>query len=189
MAIFLFQPHVAGPQGNITTPDVAIDRVFVNGTPKPLNDLTSEICHQVESADTAVAAYAVTALGGGALLSPAIILSSGRIVVARKAWRLNNLDGHVGAVTLNGEALNRIGLPADAITQAGGDDDTLPRGYMVMQTGEPMTDQAELKDSKRDRALDLKVILEDVGSDRWGPDRPKPRYAIGPTKKEIPHFI
>ncbi|SVA28336.1 uncharacterized protein METZ01_LOCUS81190, partial [marine metagenome] len=47
MAIFLFQPHVAGPQGNITTPDVAIDRVFVNGTPKPLNDLTSEICHQV----------------------------------------------------------------------------------------------------------------------------------------------
>jgi len=189
MAFFLFKPHVAGPQGNITTPDIAIDRLFVNGAPKPLNDLTSEISHQVEGEDTAVAAYAVTALGGGALLSPAIVLSSGLLVVARKAWRLNNLDGTIGAVTLNGEALDRVGLPADAIVQAGGDGDALPRGYMVMRTGGPTTDQAELKDAARDRALDLKVILEDVGDDRWGPDRPKPRYAIGPTMKEIPHFI
>ncbi len=161
----------------------------MNGAPKPLNVLTSEISNQVEGADTAVAAYAVTALGGGTLLSPTIYLSSGRLVVARKAWRLKNLDGHIGDVMLNGEALNRIGLPADAIVQAGGEGDTLPRGCMVIRTGKPTTVQAELTDSKLDRTLDLKVILEDVGDDRWGPDRPKPRYSVGPTMKDVTHFI
>ncbi len=69
----------------------------------------------MEGADTAVAAYAVTALGGGTLLSPTIYLSSGRLVVARKAWRLKNLDGHIGDVMLNGEALNaEVALTCDS---------------------------------------------------------------------------
>ena len=48
MSLFLYKPHVEGPEGNVTTPDIVIDRVFVGSTPTPLTVLTTELYHQAE---------------------------------------------------------------------------------------------------------------------------------------------
>ena len=188
MALFLFKPHVIGPENNITTPDIIIDRLFVDGLFKPLGNLTSELAHQVVDGEQIVAAYAVTALGGGALISPALCFSD-TVVVARNAWRLNNLDGHIDSVTLNGTDLSDLTLPSAMIEAAGGTSDTLPRGFMLICRGASLENRAELADGTLGRNLSHKLILTDVNEDRWGDVRPKPRYSIGPTQKEIPHFI
>ena len=189
MSFFLFKPHVIGPEGKVTSPDVIVDRVFVNGAVCSVALLTSEIWQQVGSDETATAAYAVAALGGGALISPALMLGCGIILVARKAWRLNNLDGHIGDVTLNGARMSTTGLPSEAIKAAGGRGDALPRGYMLLKTTGDNTTRADLADPVLARALTHRVVFEAIDHDRWGTARPRPRYSVGPTKKDVPHFI
>lgn len=189
MSFFLFKPHVVGPEGSITTPDIMVDRVYLNGDLRSVNSLSSDCWQQVDAGVAAQAAYAITALGGGALIAPALVLQDGPVVVARKAWRLNNLDGHVGDVTLNGTRLADLDLPATIIERAGGAGDTLPRGYMVLCTKPGDTREAELADPVRRRSLSHRVVFEPVEEDRWGADRPKPRYSVGPTQKDVQHFI
>ena len=92
MSLFLYKPHVEGPKGAITSPDIVVDRVFVDGVVKPVNFLCSGTHQQIEDGETCRPAYAVTAIGGGALISPAVLVGEGRICVARMAWRLANLD-------------------------------------------------------------------------------------------------
>ena len=186
--LFLYKPHIAGPKGDVTSPDVIVDCLFVDGARRPLAMLTSEAWLQV-SGETAQAAYAVTALGGGALLSPASVLSSGLVVVSRGAWRLNNLDRHVGQVTLNGTPLAKVGLPEAAIEAAGGSGDVLSRGFMLVQTTPGATRQVVLDDPVLGRRLTLRIVTEDVAQDRWGDARPRPRYSVGPTQKEVDHYI
>ncbi len=188
MSLFLLKPHVAGPEGNITTPDIVVDRVFVDGAAVPVSRVTHECWQQAESGASARAGYAIMALGGGALILPVLVLSAGPVVVARKAWRLNNLDGHVGSVTLNGTALADIELPAAVIEAGGGVEDALPRGYLLVKTAAEATD-ATLADPKLGRALTHRVILQPVDEDRWGDARPRPRYSVGPTQKDVQHFI
>jgi len=189
MSLFLFKPHVTGPEGNITTPDIVVDRLFVDGDLRPLGLLGSDLWLQAAADETARAGYAVIALGGGALISPALVLGSGPVVVTRKAWRLNNLDGHIGEVTLNSVTLASVGLPAAIIQAAGGTGDALPRGYMLVQTAAGDTRNADLADSALGRELTHRVVFEPVDRDRWGDARPKPRYSVGPMMKEVPHFI
>ena len=189
MSLFLYKPHVEGPEGNITTPDIVIDRVFVGGTPTPLTVLTTELYHQVEQGEEANSRYALTALGGGALISPAVRLASGSIVLARKAWRLKNLAGHLDAVALNGQSLGEVGLPSELISENGGSGEVLPRGFLVVCENAVPGNRATLWDGKLGRSLDHQVVLEDVTADRWGGRRPDPRYSVGPTKREVPHFI
>ena len=189
MSLFLFRPHVEGPEGNITTPDVVIDRVFVNGAPKSINLVSTESYHQVDESEFALPAYGITALGGGALISPVVILGSGRICLARMAWRLNNLNGNVGAVTLNGQSLAALRSPADLIEAAGGEGDTLPRGYLLICVAGEADTQATLVDPTRKRELRHRLKLSLISDDRWGGTRPMPRYSVGPMMKEIPHFI
>lgn len=188
MVLFLYKPHVTGPEGNITTPDIVIDRLFVDGKVKSLGGLTTELAHQVDGDQSPFAAYAITALGGGALISPALCIGD-TVTVARSAWRLNNLDEHIGSVTLNGRSLTVVGLPSQVIEVAGGSGDTLPRGYMLVCQSGTSENRAELRDDTKDRSLAHRLFLSDVNADRWGDSRPKPRYSIGPTQKEIPHFI
>jgi hypothetical protein len=188
MALFLYKPHVAGPEGNITTPDIVIDRLFVDGKVKPLGGLTIELAHEVDGDQSPRAGYAITALGGGALISPALCLGD-TVAVARSAWRVNNLDGHIGAVSLNGTPLSEVGLPSQVIEAAGGSSDTLPRGYMLICQSGFSDNRAELLDNAKNRSLIHRLFLSDVNADRWGESRPKPRYSVGPTQKEIPHFI
>ena len=187
--MFLLKPHVVGPEGNITSPDVIVDALFVDGTARPLGLLTHEAWQQATPDLTVQPGYGLMALGGGALILPASVLSSGLVIAARAAWRLENLDAHIGSVTLNATPLAEIALPAHVIEAAGGTGDTLPRGYLLIQTHSVSSEDAVLQDPNMDRSLTQKVHLTALTEDRWGAARPKPRYSVGPTQKEVPHFI
>lgn len=189
MSLFLLKPHVTGPEGKITSPDVIVDRMFMDGVLSPVAALTHEPWQQTVKGETGKAAYAIMALGGGALILPAVVIGPGTVVVSRGAWRLNNLDSHVGDVTLNGTTLSDIGLPSSEIDAVGGAGDTLPRGYLLVHTANGQTLNAELSDPQTGRVLSHKVVLEDMASDPWTDARPKPRYSVGPTMKDVPHYI
>ncbi len=189
MSLFLFKPHVTGVEGQVTSPDIIVDQVLVDGAMHPISILTSEAWQQVNGDVAGRAGYAVMALGGGALIGPALVLAPGPVVVARKAWRLNNLDDHIGEVTLNGTPLAEFGLPNAAIEAAGGSGDALPRGYMLIVTLDGDARQVDLTDPKLGRSLTHKVVFEDMHQDRWGDARPRPRYSVGPTQKDVTHYI
>ena len=180
---------MVGPEGNVTTPDVIVDRLFVNGEPAQVSLVTHEVWQQTHAGETAAAAYGIMALGGGALLMPALVLGSGTVVAARSAWRLQNLDGHIGSAELNGRRLSEIGLPASTIESVGGTGDALPRGFLLIRTASGSARSAELTDPVLGRTLKHRVVLESVDQDRWGSGRPAPRYSVGPTQREIPHYI
>jgi len=189
MPLFLLKPHVIGAGDDITTPDVIIDRMFIDGSSVPVNFLTHEIWQQVVRGTTARAAYGLMALGGGALILPVLVLDSGTVIPSRMSWRLNNLDGHICKVTLNGLSLEEIGLPRIEIETNGGNGDALPRGYFLVRTRRGKFEEAELADPKSGRVLNHRVVFEFTDHDRWGDDRPRPRYSIGPTGKELRHYI
>ena len=189
MSLFLLKPHVTGPEGQITSPDVIVDRMFVDGALSPVNALTHEAWQQAASDETGKPAYGIMAIGGGALILPVVVLGSGAVIASRKAWRLNNLDAHVGDILLNGTALSTVGLPAHDIEAMGGSGDTLPRGYLLVRTMPVEALNAELSDPQTGRTLSHKVVLEDMASDPWADARPKPRYSVGPTMKDVPHYI
>ena len=92
-------------------------------------------------------------------------------------------------MTLNGVALAEVGLPSDLVATAGGTDDALPRGYLLVKTMQGTTADAQLADPETGRVLDLKLHVVPLKSDRWGDARPSPRYSVGPTQKEVQHFI
>ncbi len=189
MSLFLFKPHVEGPEGAITTPDIVIDRVFVDDAVKPVNFLCNGTHQQIEDGEACRPAYAVTAVGGGALISPAVLIGAARICVARLAWRLVNLDETIGSVTLNGHRLDSLRLPGDLIAAAGGEGDTLPRGYQLLCTLPEGASEALLEDAGRGRSLKHRITTVPVDEDRWGDRRPKPRYSVGPMMKDVQHFI
>lgn len=188
MTFFLFKPHVEGPKGDITSPDIMIDRVFVDGELGSVNLLTDTIYHHTISSK-AKPAFAITALGGGALIAPVVVLDSGLICLARKAWRLNNLEGHLASVSLNGEPLETLAKPNKIIATAGGEGDAMPRGYMLICTTSNESMTCELFDSVLNRNLSHKVIAEFPFKDRWGELRPNARYSVGPTNEKVHHYI
>ena len=187
--MFLLKPHVAGPGGQVTTPDVIVDYLEVDGERRPLRFLTHECWQQADKDTAARPAYCVMALGGGALILPGSVLSNGFVVVARQAWRLGNLDGHAGDVTLNGTPFRDLGLPADMIEAAGGTGDALPRGFLLVRTAAATGITAVLSDRVLGRKLSHRLHLDSLDRDRWGDARPRPRYSVGPTQKEVPHYI
>ncbi len=189
MSFFLLKPHITGPEGNITSPDIMVDQLFVDAAQASVDHVTHGIWRQVGSGDAARAAFAIMALGGGAIILPALVLASGPVVVARKAWRLANIEPHIQQVELNGTQLDNLQLPATMIANAGGTGDALGRGLMLVQTHGEDTRNAVLHDPVLGRRLDHRVVFEPAEEDRWGKDRPVPRYSVGPTQKEVPHFI
>ncbi len=186
--LFLYKPHVTGPEGDVTSPDIVVDYLVVDGAKRPLSSLTMEAWQQVADGE-AQAAYALMALGGGALILPAVVLQSGLVVASRTAWRLNNLYGHIGQVTLNNVPLAEIGLPADTIAAAGGAGDALPRGLMLVRRAPGAAWDAVLDDPVKGRRLSHRVVPEGLHDDRWGDARPRPRYSVGPTQKDVTHYI
>ncbi|MDE0697616.1 MAG: hypothetical protein OXH76_17485 [Boseongicola sp.] len=187
--MFILKPHVTGPAGQITTPDIVVDCLLVDGTRRSLGLLTHDCWQEIGARASARPAYALMALGGGALILPALVISNGLVVAARAAWRLNNLDGHVGDVMLNGIALSDLEPPSDLVAAAGGAEDALPRGFMLVRTLEAAATEVILADPALGRELRHTVHLQSLEADRWGDARPKPRYSVGPTQKEVPHFI
>lgn len=189
MTMFLYKPHVVGPEGAVTSPDVIVDHAFIDDARLPLAQLTMAAWLQTANEETARAAYAVMALGGGALLVPAVVLGDHTVSIARMVWRLNNLDGRIGQVTLNGKPINDVGLPVDMITAIGGESDVVPRGFLLIRTSDHLSWNATLIDAAGDRKLHHKVHSVPISEDRWGDARARPRYSIGPTKRDITHYI
>ena len=190
MALFLFRPHIENDKGQVTTPDVVVDRVYLDGGWKPVGLLSSELFHQAES-EEARSAYAVTALGGGAIISPMVVLGTGVMVAGRTAWRLSSLGDRIGGLTLNGTSVDRLVPPASLVENAGGADGVLPRGVMAVCAGPP-GETAELQCNDADgrpHSISCAVELEHPGADRWEGSAPPPRYSVGPTQKDVPHFI
>ena len=115
MSHFLFKPHIEGPKGLITTPDVIIDRLFVSVdsdlTPTSTSLLTSVYSQQSSKSERVAPLYALTSLGAGIIISPGATLSNGPINIARKGWRLNNLAGHTEGIMLNDTALTDLSTP------------------------------------------------------------------------------
>jgi len=196
MSYFLFKPHIEGPKGLITTPDVIIDRLFVcvdsELTPISTSLLTSAYSQQSSKSQRVAPLYALTSLGAGIIISPGAKLANGPINIARKGWRLNNLAGHTERIMLNETALTDLSTPEILINQISGCDDRMPRGLMVVCLGSwkqaKKTFAVELVDSTLGRTLKHQLIFEDVSIDRWK-YRPVPRYSIGPTQRDIKHYI
>ena len=191
MALFLFRPHIENDKGEVTTPDVVIDRVYLDNGWKPVGLLSSELCHQAGSGQEARSAYAVTALGGGAIICPMVVLETGVMVAGRLAWRLSSLAAGTGGLTLNGASVDSLASPASLIESAGGADGVLPRGVMAVCTG-PRGEAAELRFSGADgspKSIACAVELERLGADRWEGSAPPPRYSVGPTQRDVPHFV
>lgn len=191
MALFLFRPHIENDKGQITTPDVVVDRVYLDDGWRPVGLLSSELSHQAGSAAEARSAYAVTALGGGAIISPMVVLGTGIMVAARTAWRLSSITDRSGELALNGTGVDSLISPARLIERAGGANGTLPRGVMAVCIGSH-GETAELRFSDADgdpRSISCTVDLELPGADRWERSAPRPRYSVGPTQKDVPHFI
>lgn len=189
MSLFLFKPHVTGPNDQVTSPDVVIDSLQVDGRPRSVNVLTGETYLQSESDETGRAGYVLTALGGGALIGPALVLSSGRVCIARQAWRLKNLADFGADLTLNGTRLSDLVPPAQMIAAAGGEEDALPRGLQLVCTIDGDTETAVLEDAQRGRRLRHRLVIAPLDHDRWQGARPRPRYSVGPMMKEVDHYI
>ena len=187
--MFLLKPHVTGLEGQVTTPDVVVDCLLVDGKMRSLGLLTHNCWQEVGANAFSRPAYALMALGGGALILPAHVISNGLVIAARAAWRLSNLDDHVAEVTLNGVPLADLELPSDMVADVGGAEDALPRGYMLVRTIEAEATEVTLADPALGRELRNAVHLKLLDADRWGDARPRPRYSVGPTQKEVPHFI
>ena len=68
--MFLLKPHVTGAEGQVTSPDVIVDRLVVDGAPRSLALLTHNAWHETD--ETAEAGYGIMALGGGALILPVL---------------------------------------------------------------------------------------------------------------------
>ena len=185
--LFLYKPHVTGAEGQVTSPDVIVDRAFVDETQVSLGRLTQESWVQSADGVTGRAGYGVMALGGGALILPVVILSDGTVSLSRKAWRLHAVQERAGPLALNGTSLTQVGPPEQVVEAVGGSGDALPRGYLAVQTAEAETWRATLQSG--DDTLTHEVHPEPLGQDRWGDARPRPRYSVGPTQRDVTHYI
>lgn len=215
MAHFLYKPHVTGPENNITTPDLLIDRavVHVDGDRHylPVHRLCADAEMQViDGAMTATPAYALIGAGGGALISMAAILKSkghpllaADVVVARAAWRLRNLADHVGNLQLlidSGAEAESVSLstaeqPGDFLRKSDDGEPVCPRGvigiFAATRAAVTATSPAQLRirlsDDALERNLSHSLGLIPVSADRWA-ERPLPRYAVGPVG-DVQHYI
>lgn len=186
MSLFLYKPHVEGPTGAVTTPDILIDRLLAGGAPVPVGRLSADPSQQVTQGETGAPGLVLVAAGAGTLLAPALALGDGRVVLGRAAWRLRALDP--AALRLAGAALPE---PVAAMLAAGGGEgDMLPRGVAVLSTAAPapLGPVCEVVLEAGAAAIRLVVWAESLEQDSRAP-RPLPRYSVGPTRTDVTHYV
>ncbi|MEO0997544.1 MAG: hypothetical protein AAFX58_08495 [Pseudomonadota bacterium] len=212
MTHLLFKPHVVNGSGAITTPDILLDKVFVNGpdgaTPLPVHRVQCATALQVDSpAVLLTPAFALAAAGGGALLGIALLIRNrdepaGRpdALLCRQAWRLRHDGRSAGDVELrlsvehHSETI-RLGdsVQARSFLRQADAGWELARGVLCLCTPsiEPVVTDApasvRLTLANPDRDLRFVSELVPVTADRWD-ERPWPRYSTGPAG-DVEHYI
>lgn len=103
MAHTLYKPHVIGPEGSITTPDLLLDSVSVNWEHKPfrlsIHRLITHRCLQLGTAPhLALPGFALVASGGGTIVAPVTLIycPQGPMELA---------DAVIGRIAVRGRAL------------------------------------------------------------------------------------
>ena len=106
MAHMLYKPHVIGPEGLVTTPDLLLDSISVNGMQTtfalPVHRLlTLHSLQLVTAAHFLLPGYALVACGGGTIMAPVILIycpegpvELAEVVMGRFAVRCRALDRH-----------------------------------------------------------------------------------------------
>lgn len=212
MTFFLFKPHIVAPTGDITTPDLLIDRVYVSQSgdfaPASVNSLSSEIEVSVDQMPTKLEPMvALISAGGGTIVSPAIRVidpACADVVIdvrlARSGWRLDRLGGEADevAVKLSDDEIGTLDIQAmiDQVRAfSGRNDQTIGRGVCILSTLSSSLEiertgylnlAYDLKPLKR--SLVHKLALSNRVEDEWG-ERPMPRYTVGPQHDGVKHYI
>ena len=215
MTHILFRPHVAGGENQITTPDVVIDRLAVefDGTSRyaPVQRVTTRVAVQALPGDlTLVPAYALIAAGGGVLVGLAALVhgcddrpDTADVLLARSAWRLRSLAPHFRSLEMSIDAddsssqvqVSELAQPSDLFSRDADSELVLPRGVAIVcgatalarTIRAPTTFTNRLSDEKLGRHLAHSVELRSVDDEPW-PERPLPRYAVGPVG-DVKHYI
>lgn len=180
---FLYKPHVYGPENNVTTPDILIDKAYaavgsgdaVQISRIAVSKLSSQVELEVDAGELSVTpAYILIALGGGILLSVGAQVhgkadgeASSTMLITRHAWRLRNVLDHAGTLELavlegpvtNARPLGKISVnempkPAEVVGRVSYDAEALPRGTMVFCPASKLSQTVGVPTS-------LEMILED----------------------------
>ncbi|MEM1261653.1 MAG: hypothetical protein AAGH76_04620 [Pseudomonadota bacterium] len=210
MSHLLLRPHVANANRDITSPDVLIDRVWVdqNGskTYLPIQRLSQKDGLQMPAGPMTVTAAGLwTAAGGGPVFTIAVglrphgaPLQMADFIVSRGAWRWRNVIEHWSSCRLSvvGTQTEQFTLSTEQIPAAIDEpSSTLPRSVALLTelaersfdgTG---THRIEIRLSDPATGLELTqgVMVHTLGDDD-GSDRLAPRYAVGPAV-EVEHYI
>ena len=215
MPHFLYRPHITGPENNVTTPDVMVDRVsLLNDEEKcfvPVHRLSSSTELQSVTDNAAITpTYALIACGGGVILGLGCLvgesgdpLRTADLLMSRSAWRLSNVirhfkSLHIDVSTRGGDStvpLSDLPKSVDLVSQIAGNELALPRGIMLLiaessstkVVSVPAKVDLQLVDDRLNRHLKQSIDLVSTASDPW-PERPLPRYTVGPVG-EVKHYI
>lgn len=214
MTYRLYKPHVTNADGDVTTPDLMVDRVeiYVAGsmTLMPVHRLTPDVELQTPAGNLNVTpAIVLISAGGGSLLSVAAIvrpcdcsLYSADVLISRTSWRLRHLRDRLQTLSMELEIPNhrestKISAILDGapVVQEADDESALARGVMqiyaadalTVTTRAPAAISVALTDPNSDRPLSCRVQLVPVDSTHWQ-ERPASRYTTGPVE-EVKHYI
>ena len=211
----LYKPHVVGPENDITTPDIVVDRLYLqhgnDGGFVPVHRMLSAVDVQTPAETVTLApAYALIAAGAGVLIGPGAMsrpadypADAADLLFARQAWRFANLAPHAADLRLSIDAgaqsqdtrLADLASPQELMQTIGGFADQLPRGIVVVcaasgaevSVDAPCRVSIGLDDAKLGRKLVHGVDLTPVIADRWE-ERPLPRYTVGPVG-DVDHYV
>ncbi len=186
MTYFLYKPHVYGPENNITTPDILIDKAYAavgSGDAAQIsriavNKLSSQVELEVDVGELSITpAYILIAAGGGILLGVGAHVhgvaggeASSSMLITRYAWRLRNVLEHAGTLelavlrgpvtnarTLREISVNELPRPQDVVGRVSYDAEALPRGTMVFCLSPKLTQRIMVPESVEIRLDDEKL--------------------------------
>jgi len=205
MSLFLFKPHVRGPE-YVTSPDLLVDSLAVAAGDAGEGTLPTALLSTAYALEipadgaTARGGLYVCAAGAGAIFGTVFEVTcpalGPRYVVARQALRgRHEADGIPGFVlTLgDGEVRHDVALPAaDAITELL---HRIDRGRMalILDASAPMPVrpgalQLALTRAEGLPALTQRLVLESLNQRHW-PEPTAARYTVGPTEGEVEHYV
>ncbi|MGD1954857.1 MAG: hypothetical protein ACFBZ9_06410 [Sphingomonadales bacterium] len=183
MSFFLYKPHVYGPAG-VTTPDIIIDYLRTDeGKVISPQMLTSDTFLSAQGTMHVTPAYGKIAAGGGALIAPMLLLDDGRYVLPRLAWRIGHLPDQPICLSFRHASWALPGAK-ERITVRGHCEISLFAKKTCEVTLPSTVDIFLTQDGEKPLPLTLHI---DACSK--APATQNARHSVGPTRKEVKHYI